>query len=1028
MTDRPPQDDPSRPSANSRDSLGSQVPALRRGKGRPRVASTPTRSTAPTSNLPGPPKNAARGGELAEWNPGGAGAAVDLESADTLSDPGGWNRFCTRAVQRWPLLLGMGLLIGIPAAALGYTRGEQLYRADVSVELQPTQIRSGSQSNAAVPAAAVRVAELLQRENSLLSDLAKTSDHTVEFSSRPPFGLSAAVLASSPEAAEASAEALRERYTQATHLMLPESLSQLEAKVRDQEALLDAARTRLTETRIDIGRAEERLAAGGDLEALRAEEATAESERRRLVERLAEARSSPRDPLVFLPDLLRKSPDAALALEGGAQAIADAMAAAPTGRGVRSRLGDAAAATAAFVRTVDDHRLVSAERGTRAFVRPSELAREAETAAARLREASAAAGIASLERSALQSLRWKLEGIEREAQQLQTDIERTVREFPAAASLASAQVVAASPEAAADTRPRAALFGGLLGVLAGVLAALGWVAVDDRVRQSDARPWAARGLAVLGTVPAVSEPAETDQPPTEASERRARSDAAALADAVHAIRAVLDGRDAKTRGEEAEGGRAFAITSSESGSGKTGLCLGLAASLAAAGERVLLVDAAWANRPGASEGPQSRQTLEAAAVAMGYLHPEDVDALTETDDEPVGLLAFLAGASLQEARMATRIPGLSLLGAGPGQLDPSRLSGRHIRRLVEASRADHEVMLIDTSAINAGLDALFVASAVDGVVLVVSSGEHQSKVDKAVARLRASGARVLGTVLNRVGKPAPVSAEAEAKMRSLPGGWQDQGSGMFAAAVGGPARSPEKSREASAAPEAEAPTAAPVNGHARVAAAAAPVAVARRMGDAVTDTPAPSEGVNESLELEGDLDDLNLSDEPSRTDKPGRTDEPGLSDKPGLSNLSSSSDPSDDFGDEFLASDVLAGVELEADEVEAPSAEADDATLGDVDQIAEDLAERLASDPQPRGDTAPEEATDEATDKATDELADIDAPTRESHTPHAEQASRPDLESDSSLDRLVDRHIDASLSGSGESEHTGARPNVDSRR
>ncbi len=771
------------------------------------------------------------------------------DRATPVSDPGSWDRFCARAVQRWPLVLGAALLFGAPAAVVGFGQGEERWAAEARVEVQPQTLTAGADADAAVvPAEALGVASLLQREARLLSDLAADAGLDAAVRARPPFGLVAAVRGGAPAEATEAAATLLETYTRKTRLKMPEQVALERVALDEQERALEEARSKLSAADLEVARTEAKLAGTAEPAALLAAEAEAEEAGRTADRRLRRALAIGRDPLVFFAELVRREPAAAEAVRDASGAAAAALGAAATGPRLGEALRAAAAGVAGVVAEVADHRVIEGSgepgAGGTVLVRVSRLDAEAAEAAAAVRAAAAESAVAALERSALQSLRWEREGLRVAVESGARAIERVRVDLPGAASLAEVRAVDAPAEPAADSRPLTAGLGGLLGGLLGVLGALGWIAVDDRVRRGDERPWAARGLTILGTVPAVggaagggSNAAGKPEAMTEASQRRARGEAAALADAVHAVRAMLEGRDANGRlaagGGSSPGlarvpdadGRTFAITSSGPGSGKTGLCLGLAASLASAGERVLLVDAAWADRPSRGEGNPGggRQTLDTAAAAMGYLHPEDEDLLRHADpDEPVGLPAFLAGADLADAAMETRVPGLSLLAAGPGTLDAGRLSGRHVRRLVEAARPLHDVTLIDTSAVSVGLDALFVAGAADGVVLVVSAGERQSAVDKAVTRLRASGATVLGTVLNRVGRPAATRATAGAGAPAAAGGWQDTGSGMFAAAVGGPAASPTPAKEARSASRApDAPAAGPAR---RVVASTSPAA------------------------------------------------------------------------------------------------------------------------------------------------------------------------------------------------------------
>ena len=743
-----------------------------------------------------------------------------------------------------------------------------------------------------------------------------------------------------------------------------------------------------------------------------------------------------RDPLVFFTELVRREPAAAAAVRDAAGAAAAAMGSASTGRGLAEALDAAAGGVAGVVAEVADHRFIeSGGAGGTALVRVSRLDAEAAEAAAAARAAAAESAVAAVERAGLQSLRWERERLRAAVDSNARAIERVRVDLPGAASLAEVRALEAPAEPVADSRPLTAGLGGLLGGLLGVLGALGWIAIDDRVRRGDERPWAARGLTILGTVPAVggaagggatsSSVSGRTEAISEASQQRARGEAAALADAVHAVRAMLEGRDANGRlasgGGSSPGlarvpdadGRTFAITSSGPGSGKTGLCLGLAASLASAGERVLLVDAAWADRPSRGEGNPGggRQTLDTAVAAMGYLHPEDEDLLRHADpDEPVGLPAFLAGADLSDAAMETRVPGLSLLAAGPGTLDAGRLSGRHVRRLVEAARPLHDVTLIDTSAVSVGLDALFVAGAADGVVLVVSAGERQSAVDRAVTRLRTAERPYwapcsTGWAARRPRGPPPGRAPPP---RRAAGRTPGRACSRRPWAGRRPAPAPAKrTRDDEAAQDA--PAAGPgrrvVASTRRHAEPAVPVAAAAE--DPTPPAPPAAGGASEGgggLEHAGDgagLDELNAADVLSA-----------------------------------VTFDELAEPEQRGERDDAGSV-AKGGASEDLDVLTERLAEEIASTVEGEGDgegdgEGKRDREDPAAANAKGESredadADTDADAEPPAKPRARVVrTRPGP--DASLDRLVDRHIDASLPDQGAAPGRDAETGRGSRR
>ena len=264
------------------------------------------------------------------------------------------------------------------------------------------------------------------------------------------------------------------------------------------------------------------------------------------------------------------------------------------------------------------------------------------------------------------------------------------------------------------------------------------------------------------------------------------------------------------------------------------------------------------------------------------------------------------------------------------------------------------------------------------MVLVVSAGERQSAVDKAVTRLRASGATVLGTVLNRVGRPAATRATAGAGAPAAAGGWQDTGSGMFAAAVGGPAASPKPVKKS---PET---SDAPASGPARRVVASTTPKTAPVEKKVVVEGPAPAGTPEESF----DADDLNVADVLSAV----------TFDEPAEAETSESDEP-------FAAA--------------VPEEEAPD----DLDALTERLAEEIASGVE--GDDAgpASEPADGAGD--ADEAADGEP---EAPAKPRVRVVRTRPGPDASLDRLVDRHIDASLPDKGAAPGRDAETGRGSRR
>jgi capsular exopolysaccharide synthesis family protein len=252
-------------------------------------------------------------------------------------------------------------------------------------------------------------------------------------------------------------------------------------------------------------------------------------------------------------------------------------------------------------------------------------------------------------------------------------------------------------------RPRPAL-DLLVGLVLGGTVSLGLAMLRDRLDQSLKTPDDVRlGLpaALLSVIP----------------ERTAAPDAEGR---LHEGYRLL--RTAVGHSWRDSGGRAVLVTSTAPGEGKTLTSVSLARALAAAGERVLLVDADLRK-------PQAHAALGARRSP--------------------GTVEVLAGeVTLEEA--IQRLPGgpdfLGSDGAGRGDL----LTADRVAALLSAARRLYRWVVVDTSPVGAVADALVIAPSADGVVVVAAAeAVPRAAVRRTLERLAESGARVLGVVLNR---------------------------------------------------------------------------------------------------------------------------------------------------------------------------------------------------------------------------------------------------------------------------------------
>jgi non-specific protein-tyrosine kinase len=169
------------------------------------------------------------------------------------------------------------------------------------------------------------------------------------------------------------------------------------------------------------------------------------------------------------------------------------------------------------------------------------------------------------------------------------------------------------------------------------------------------------------------------------------------------------------------------VTSAAPGEGKSVTAANLAVVFAQAGRRVLLVDA----------------DLRWPAVHRYF----DV-----SNDR--GLTTLLRGdaSELDAVAHESEQPNLRLLTTGPLPPNPAEQLGSHrMQGIVELLRKEADVIIFDSPPLLAVADAAVVSAFADGSLLVIDSSQsHRRQVANAAIALTRAGAKVLGTVLNRV--------------------------------------------------------------------------------------------------------------------------------------------------------------------------------------------------------------------------------------------------------------------------------------
>jgi capsular exopolysaccharide synthesis family protein len=227
------------------------------------------------------------------------------------------------------------------------------------------------------------------------------------------------------------------------------------------------------------------------------------------------------------------------------------------------------------------------------------------------------------------------------------------------------------------------------------------------------------GIRVLGELPPLAGNVQLDE---------AEPNVVMLLESIDSLRTAL------VHLGGAEGQQVVMVTSAQSGEGRTTVASQLAASLARAGKRTVIVDA-------------------------DMRHP----SLHRLFDLPIaaGLCELLRGdAELARALRPTGVRGLWAIAAGAFDGDSlEALSQDQMHPIVAWLRADFDYVIIDAAPVLSLADALIVGQYCDGAILSTMRDETQApKLYAASERLHGVGVHVLGAVVN--GMPLEPHARA----------------------------------------------------------------------------------------------------------------------------------------------------------------------------------------------------------------------------------------------------------------------------
>ena len=250
----------------------------------------------------------------------------------------------------------------------------------------------------------------------------------------------------------------------------------------------------------------------------------------------------------------------------------------------------------------------------------------------------------------------------------------------------------------------------IAGLGIGILAALGLEQLDEAI--ADPSEVERRlGLPLLGSVPRV--------PAGETPRETLLDRKSEIVDAYIAIQTNL----AFTTEHGVP--RSLAVTSTRPAEGKSTTALALAAALARAGKRTILVD--------------------------GDMRSPSVHHLGGVDHER-GLSNYLAGDDDIQSLIFTMPDfGFSAMTAGPIPPNAAELlTGNRFSQLLSELLQSYDHVVVDSPPVMGLADAPLIASRVEGVVYAVEShGIRATQVKTALARLVAANARIFGGVLTK---------------------------------------------------------------------------------------------------------------------------------------------------------------------------------------------------------------------------------------------------------------------------------------
>jgi receptor protein-tyrosine kinase len=256
-----------------------------------------------------------------------------------------------------------------------------------------------------------------------------------------------------------------------------------------------------------------------------------------------------------------------------------------------------------------------------------------------------------------------------------------------------------------------------LGLMLGIVAAVGLDYLDDSVKHVEDVERIVRPLAILGAIPAIVDWRD-----------RLRTRLVTIEDsnsnASEAYRSLRTNVQFAGLRREAH---ILQVSSPVAAEGKTTTLANLAVTLSLAGQRVAVVDCDL-RRPRVHEFFDCTNEVGFTSVLLG--------------DAPLSH-------AMQDVRLDNGAS-IGLLASGPLPPNPAELLGTvRVAEMFAALRAEHDYVLIDAPPVLPVTDAVVLSSRVDGILLVATvKVTGRRDLAKAVAAFEAADAPVLGVVVN----------------------------------------------------------------------------------------------------------------------------------------------------------------------------------------------------------------------------------------------------------------------------------------